>query len=614
MNSMKKINAYMQLLLLSVVLLSISCTGDFENMNRNPNEVTDGQMDALNYKIGTKFQSLQGLVVPVQEHMYQFNESLSGGPFGGYIGATVDSWLTKFETFNPSADWRKWPFANVITETYTPWRGIVTGTDDEVAVAFAKLLRVAIMHRVTDSYGPIPYSNLETNESITVKYDKQEEVYMKMFGELDEAIAAFAANTTLPAEAFSRYDRVYGGNIAQWLKYANSLKLRMAMRLSEVKPDVARTKAAEAIAAGVITANADNAAMHAAENRTTLIYNDWGDHRVGADILCYMTGYEDPRLEKMFLPNDKGDYVGIRIGIDVTSKSQAQAKYSNMIVTSSTPYLWINAAEVAFLKAEYELRWGTKDAAKALYEQAIRLSFEDKGAKDADAYIADKTRKPAAIYGSLFYWGTGRGGLCTEECRAGRLPLVAFEVDRVEPEVFDDSVFVTLQIAALDEVQQVAVGHRFAVFAQLPLDRLEKVAGLLLDEVQRRVDDVLKLGDDVVARDFVEFGVEAVFADRSVFVVADDLTHLDDLLQLGDVGVGEVAEDVVADADFERHAEFEDVAERRFVHQQRIDAPLHAAEQRRLAQHHAFLGARDDHAGHLEAAQRFAQHRASDAQ
>ena len=117
---------------------------------------------------------------------------------------------------------------------------------------------------------------------------------------------------------------------------------------------------------------------------------------MGADILCYMTGYEDPRLEKMFLPNDKGDYVGIRIGIDVTSKSQAQAKYSNMIVTSSTPYLWINAAEVAFLKAEYELRWGTKDAAKALYEQAIRLSFEDKGAKDADAYIADKTRKPAA--------------------------------------------------------------------------------------------------------------------------------------------------------------------------------------------------------------------------
>ena len=67
---------------------------------------------------------------------------------------------------------------------------------------------------------------------------------------------------------------------------------------------------------------------------------------------------------------------------------------------------------------------------------------------------------------------------------------------------------------------------------------------------------------------------------RAIGVSNFQIHHLDDLLQFGDVGVGEVAEDVVADADFERHAEFEDVAERRFVHQQRIDAPLHAAEQR----------------------------------
>ena len=394
---MKKMNNNWQSVLLLLALFGLAaCTGDFEDINRNPNQVTEEQMDALNYKTGTKFKALQSLVIPVQEHMYQFNESLSGGPFGGYIGATVDTWQTKFETYNPSADWRKWPFANVITETYTPYKGIINGTEDEVAIAFARLLRVAIMHRVTDSYGPIPYTKLESNESIYVEYDSQEAVYTKMFEELDEAIEILGRNTTLPAEAWSRYDGVYYGNIAQWLKYANSLKLRMAMRLSYVKSDVARAKAAEAIAGGVIEANADNAAMHAAENRTTLIYNDWGDHRVGADIISYMDGYKDPRLEKMFLPNDKGDYVGIRIGIDVTSKSQAQAKYSNMIVTSSTPYLWINAAEVAFLKAEYELRWGTKDAAKALYEQAIRLSFEDKGAKDADAYIADKTRKPAA--------------------------------------------------------------------------------------------------------------------------------------------------------------------------------------------------------------------------
>lgn len=389
----------MQLLLLLVVLFGITgCTSDFENINRNPNQVTDDQMNSLNYKIGTKVKALESLVIPVQEHMYQFNESLVGGPFGGYFSTTVDTWRTKFETFNPSADWRKWPFANVITETYTPYRGIVNGTEDEVSIAFAKLLRVAIMQRVTDSYGPIPYSNLENNESITVKYDTQEQVYTKMFEEMDAAIAAFAGNMTLPVEAFNRYDMVYYGNISQWLRYANSLKLRVAMRLTEVEPEIARAKASEAIAAGVIAANADNAMMHAAENRTTLIYNDWGDHRVGADIINYMNGYNDPRREKMFTTVTKGEqkiYAGLRIGIDVGSKSSAVALCSNLIVTSSTPYLWMNAAEVTFLRAEYELRWGSAAMAKELYAQAIKLSFEERSANGADAYIADNMSKPA---------------------------------------------------------------------------------------------------------------------------------------------------------------------------------------------------------------------------
>lgn len=394
---MKKIKLW-QFGLLSVVLLSITgCLGDFEDLNRNPNEVTDEQLQAKNYKIGAQVNALQSLVVPVEEHMYQFNESLTGGPFAGYIGATVDTWRTKFETYNPSADWRKWPFANVLTETYAPYRGIVNGTEDEVAIAFAKLFRVAIMNRVTDSYGPIPYSKVIDNpkESIYVEYDNQETVYTKMFEELDDAIEIFGHNTTLPVEAFNHYDYVYYGNIGQWLKYSNSLKLRLAMRLSYIKPEIAKAKAAEAIAAGVIAVNADNAAMHATENRTTLIYNDWSDHRVGADIINYMNGYNDPRREKMFTTNPKGEYAGIRVGIDVGSKSAAVEHCSNLIVTSTTPYLWMNAAEVTFLRAEYELRWGSEETAKTLYEDAIRLSFEERGAQGADAYIADNSSKPA---------------------------------------------------------------------------------------------------------------------------------------------------------------------------------------------------------------------------
>lgn len=400
---------------ITAMVSAVSCTGRFEILNTNPNQVTDDQMEVNNYRVGTKIVSMQSLVIPVEEHMYQFNESLTGGPFAGYIGSTVDTWLTRFETFNPSADWRKWPFANVITEFYTPYRGIVDGSDDPVANAFADLLRVAVLNRVTDSYGPIPYSDALRNESITVRYDSQKDVYSQMFDELDRAIAAFADNINLSPDAWSKYDRVYYGDIPKWLRYANSLKLRLAMRISYIDPQTAQAKASEAIAGGLILSNADNAYMHPTENRMTLIYNDWQDHRVGADILCYMTGYNDPRLQTMFLPNAAGEYAGVRIGSTVTKKTDFVQNYSNLIVASDSPILWMNAAEVSFLLAEYYLRLaGDPAAARQCYEDGIRLSFEEHGASGVEQYIADSQSMPAIYTDPL---GTYSYSRRMSECR-----------------------------------------------------------------------------------------------------------------------------------------------------------------------------------------------------
>ena len=407
------LSAAKNLLLLSVIAgltghLLTGCTARYEKLNTNPNQVTAEQMEVKNYRTGTKVTNLQNLVVPVEEHIYQFVESLSGGPYAGYIGSTVNTWLDRFETFNETPDWRKWPFSNVMTEMYAPYRAIINETDDELALAFAHLFRVATMHRVTDSYGPVPYSDAVSNEGLYVKYDSQEKVYEEMFEELELAISQFKANEGIDPAGWKSFDRVYYGNIAQWSRFANSLKLRMAMRLSYVKPELSREKASEAIAAGVITTNADNALMHAVENRTALIYNGWQDHRVGADIICYMNGYEDPRREKMFLPAVRGGgFAGVRVGSVVSSKTDFVECYSNMLVNTDTPYLWMNAAEVTFLRAEYELRWGSAESAKELYEQAIRLSFEEKGASGADAYIADNSRRPDAYTDPLGAWSVG---------------------------------------------------------------------------------------------------------------------------------------------------------------------------------------------------------------
>ena len=255
--------------------------------------------------------------MPTAEHLYQFVEALAAGPYAGYFGATV-AWTDKFETYNPPVDWQNKTFSDVFTRTYPYYRDILSSTDDPVAQALAKLLRVCIMHRMTDMYGPIPYSKVisgNSSESLAVAYDSQEEVYRQMLRELDEVLAVLSDNLGLSADAFRKFDDVYFGDLTKWYRFTNSLKLRMAVRMSYADPETAKKVAEEAVAAGVITTNADNAFLTVAENRSAMVFNDWSDHRVGADIISYMNGYTDPRREKMFTKgvwNNKEDFYHLR--------------------------------------------------------------------------------------------------------------------------------------------------------------------------------------------------------------------------------------------------------------------------------------------------------------
>ena len=230
------------MIMAAVLSMTTSCIGRFEMYNTNPNQVTKDQMEAYNYVVGAKIVSLQGLVVPIQEHQYQYQESLLGCPFSGYI-ASYQKWAERWETYNPSNAWRATPFKDVITNLYAPYRGVLSDApDDPVAVAFANLFRVAVMHRLTDNYGPIPYSNVLETEEAVVKYDTQKDVYTQMFVELDGVIEALEANRDIPVAQWSSYDKVYYGDISKWIKYANSLRLRMATRLRYVDEAVYNTE------------------------------------------------------------------------------------------------------------------------------------------------------------------------------------------------------------------------------------------------------------------------------------------------------------------------------------------------------------------------------------
>ena len=245
----------------------------------------------------------------------------------------------------------------VIPEIYTAYNKLKVNSDDEVALALASVIRVSAVHRVTDTYGPIPYSQIGADNALTSPYDSQEQVYDRLFAELDAALEVLRAHSAESIKATS--DKVYAGNLAKWVRYANSLKLRMAMRLSYVAPEKAEAKVREALseeAGGVITSNADNAQIPTQNNPFRVVMYDYngGDSRISADITSYMNGYKDPRRAKYFTMSTftggiQNGYIGLRSGISIPTQSLL---YSNMVVDYTTPLVWMNAAEVAFLKAE----------------------------------------------------------------------------------------------------------------------------------------------------------------------------------------------------------------------------------------------------------------------
>lgn len=171
---MKYITSTIKLLSLALLLIvGYACTDNFDKVNRKDYQVDKEELGRESYNVGASLKGLQGLVIPTEEHLYQFVEALGAGAFAGYIGCTVE-WTAKFETYNPPIDWQEAPFSDLVTRTYPFYRDLLDKTDDPVALALGKLFRVVIMQRVTDMYGPIPYSKIISKTgkiSLTVPYD-----------------------------------------------------------------------------------------------------------------------------------------------------------------------------------------------------------------------------------------------------------------------------------------------------------------------------------------------------------------------------------------------------------------------------------------------------------
>lgn len=339
---------------------------------------------------------------------HQIEEDLCADNWLGYMGTPSD-FAANVNNTTYSIKWNSY-WDREYGSVMSPSRQVIINATNSKLPMFAdwaKLVRILSMSKLTAVHGPIIYSQYGTTAS-SVPYDKESELYPLFFKQLDSIQTDFNAKKTYVE--FKDYDPSnYAGSIPQWQKVINSLRLRLAMRLSKVDPAQAKIQGEKALKdpAGLISSNADN--FTNSLNRTVMpvaqICYEWDDTRMGALMESFMVGLNDGRISKYFAPvaipalcadHPSMPYKGIRNGGYVKTKSDhvpfSKVNEDFKTVTSRRNF---TAAEVSFLKAEAGLRdWAGAGDPKRNYEDGVRLSFADWGASGVEAYLADKTSKP----------------------------------------------------------------------------------------------------------------------------------------------------------------------------------------------------------------------------
>lgn len=395
----------LSILAFAASLCAVSCTKDYLRRNTDPEQAYEDELKHDGLAIGGPFVQMTKNVNAAYQlgtseygsDRYQVIQDLAGNIFSGYTGATNSGFNGNNRYNITNVGWYETMFNDVFNRLVTqvvvlePHRA-----GNEVKMAVVDLVKVAAMHRLTDTYGPIPYSSI-LKTTLERPYDSQEQVYHQMFTELDNAIDILTeAAQTGTTSVLSLYDEIFYGDIQKWIRFGNTLRMRLAMHVVYADEALAFAEAEKSLGNpfGLMAGAGDIAQVSAGSGAWqyplyTIQYdfND-GDSAIGATIETYMNSYEDPRREKLFTKVSGGarEYIGVRNGI--TNGSDYKLKVSRVNCSKNDPLVWMFPAEAYFLAAEYWLRKGDEAQARSLYESGVKVSFETVGATGVDAYLA----------------------------------------------------------------------------------------------------------------------------------------------------------------------------------------------------------------------------------
>jgi hypothetical protein len=380
-------------------LLLISCNDSLDEINKNPNAT---ETPLAPYLLTGSLKQGADLYWGSDSN---FNSSLLFVQHWAKIQYTEPD---RYDVSNTSfASLWNTGYATLITDLNT----ILKFSDQQANSNYkgiALTLRSWTFLLLTDAFGSIPYK--EAGLKVTPAYNTQKEVYTGLLEDLKQAQALLN-----PANGAVTGDLSYKGDISKWKKLVNSLRLRIALRISDKEPALAKQTAIDATtdAAGVISNNAETFKFtyisSPQQNPASAWFETRDDFRISKVLVDKLNELADPRLPVYAqLPSDAtvDKYVGAANGLSNSdANSQGFAKTSKpgtYFLTSTSPAVIASYSETLFNLSEAAARGYISGDAEQLYKSAITASFNQFGITDATV-IANYLNQSTVKYDATNY-------------------------------------------------------------------------------------------------------------------------------------------------------------------------------------------------------------------
>jgi len=303
---------HLPVLVLLATIGLFSCTKNFDELNTDKTKLTEldavgvnNAFAAAQYRsIQASWQTFQSLFADLQSQ-YFANVAIN---FPSDRNQMVGSWL--------NGAWN-----GFYSSAIPPILGVLDNTKpggpaaNPAIFAIANIWKVQMFLPRTDYWGPIPYSKVGSGEK-SIEYDAQDVIYRDFFVTLKKAVddlQPFRGTTV----SLGANDQIYQGNVDKWIRFANSMRLRLALRVSAVGAALAKAEAEAAVAPGVLTSNVDDAFLRVTTNSLNPMCQAtaWNEFRMSAAMESVLKGYNDPRMAKMYAPiPGTSNFKGLRNG------------------------------------------------------------------------------------------------------------------------------------------------------------------------------------------------------------------------------------------------------------------------------------------------------------